>query len=458
MMQLINIKLLIYFAFLCFCIGINTIINTCCCRTASETKIPAFPGAEGAGKYASGGRGGEIMEVTSLSDSGPGSLRSAINRKGPRIIVFRISGNIELEKELAITGGDLTIAGQTASGDGICIKGYPLHVEADNVIISYIRIRLGDIAGQPFDAIHCRDRKNIMIDHCSFSWSVDECASFYDNENFTLQWCIISESLNNSCHPKGPHGYGGIWGGMQASFHHNIMAHHTSRLPRFQGSRYHNQPGKEKAEFCNNIIYNWAEKCSYGGEQGNYNIIGNIFKPGPATPDQKAGRILEPFEPYGKFYLSDNYIVISDIYKEFNPENYSLEFDRLSVVLSDTPVDIEYAVKIDDPRLAWNKVLEDAGASLSRDSVDERIVSEVKKGIYHYGNKGIINSQKQVGGWPELISLEAPADTDHDGMPDWWEKNNNLDPEDYSDRNNHDLDTDYTNIEYYLIKLVNNSD
>lgn len=453
-----NIKLLIHFIFLCSGISSTTVMNCYCFHVASEDRVLAFPGAEGAGKYTSGGRGGEIIEVTSLDDSGPGSLRYAIKRKGPRIIVFSISGTIELEKELVITEGNLTIAGQTAPGDGICIKDYPLHVEADNVIIRYLRIRLGDISGKPFDAIHCKNRKNIIIDHCSFSWSIDECASFYDNEDFTLQWCIISESLNNSCHPKGPHGYGGIWGGMQASFHHNLLAHHVSRLPRFQGSRYHKQPLKEKAEFCNNIIYNWVDKCSYGGENGNYYIIANLFKPGPATPDKKAGKIVEPFEPFGTFYLSENYIIVNNNFIKYDSQNYTSEFMELNAVLSDTPAGIDNAVEIDDPLVAWDKVLKDAGASLKRDSVDTRIVREVKRGISHYGDKGIINLQDQVGGWPELKSGEAPADSDHDGMPDYWENNNNLNPRDYSDRNKHDLDKDYTNIEYYLIKLVSNSD
>jgi len=456
-MQLMNIKFLIHFIFLCFGISSNTVMKPGYCQVASQARTLAFPGADGAGRYTSGGRGGEVIEVTNLNDSGPGSLRSAVKYKGPRIIVFRISGTIELEKELIIAEGNLSIAGQTAPGDGICLKDYPLLVDADNVIIRYIRIRLGDVSGKPFDAIHSKNRKDIIIDHCSFSWSVDECASFYDNENFTLQWSIISESLNNSCHPKGPHGYGGIWGGMKASFHHNLIAHHISRLPRFQGSRYHKQPLKEKAEFCNNVVYNWAEKCSYGGEDGSYNIIGNLYKPGPATPAKKAGKILEPFEPYGKFYLSNNYIFVDNIFRKYNPQNYSSEFDELKLVLSDIPATINYAVKLEDPLVAWDKVLKNAGASLSRDSVDKRIVYEVEKGINHYGDKGIINSQNQVGGWPGLNSMAAPADTDHDGMPDLWEKNNNLNPEDYSDRNDYDLNREYTNIEYYLIKLVSDS-
>jgi len=422
----------------------------------NKDSIEAFPGAEGAGKYTSGGRGGEIIEVTNLNDDGPGSLRYAVNCRGPRIIVFGISGTIELESELEIREGNLTIAGQTSPGDGICIKGYPLLIDADNIIIRYLRIRLGDLSGKPYDAISGIRHRDIIIDHCSFSWAVDECASFYDNEDFTLQWCIISESLNKSVHPKGSHGYGGIWGGMQASFHHNIIAHHTSRLPRFQGSRNHRQPPNENAEFCNNIIYNWVIKCSYGGEGGNYNITGNIYKPGPATPWKKIYRIIEPFEPFGRFYLKDNYMMVNGAAKEYNWMDHFPDTGKWSTVISDTPAKINYRAACEDALVAYKKVLKHAGASFVRDSVDNRIISEVEKGTYHYGDKGIINSQTQVGGWPGLNSGEARQDADHDGMPDTWETANKLNPLDYIDRNDHDLDEDYTNIEYYLNTLIDN--
>ncbi len=186
--------------------------------------------------------------------------------------------------------------------------------------------------------------------------------------------------------------------------------------------------------------------------------MANIFKPGPATPEKKADKIIEPFKPFGIFYLSDNYIIIDNDFKEYNSRNFPSAFNELENVLTDTPADIGYAVRPDDPLSAWDKILKNAGASLSRDSIDKRIIREVESGKYKYGEKGIINTQEQVGGWPELRSEEPPEDTDHDGMPDYWEKNNNLNPGDYSDRNNYDLDKDYTNIEYYLIKLVNNSD
>ena len=422
---------------------LNTLVSC-----AQKTLVPdegaskplAFPGAEGFGKYTTGGRGGKVYIVTNLNDSGPGSFREAVKKKEARIIVFAISGTIPLESDLSISYGDLTIAGQTAPGDGICIKNFPVRVSASNVIIRHMRFRLGDEKKVQDDAISGTRQKNIIIDHCSMSWATDECASFYYNENFTMQWCIISESLNQSVHEKGAHGYGGIWGGVKASFHHNLIASHTSRLPRFSGSSTTRNTPDELVDFRNNVIYNWVQNNTYGGELGRYNVVNNYYKPGPATPSKRKGSFINPSSPIGKFYIDGNVIAGDD---EVIKNNWSgVKVTSLDSALAAKPFVAEPIIN-ESAEAAFNRVLKNAGAGFKRDKVDIRIVEEVRTGKSTAGTKqdGIIDSQSMVGGWPELKS-EIRIDSDADGIPDDWELKEKLNPKDPADGS--------ANLEKYL--------
>jgi hypothetical protein len=421
---------------------------------AAQQKTLAFPGAEGFGKFTSGGRGGKVYIVTTLQDDGPGSFREAVKAKERRIIVFAVSGNIELKSPIAIHHGDVTIAGQSAPGDGICIQNQPVSIQANNVIIRFMRFRLGDLAGMESDAFGgTKYSENIMIDHCSISWATDECASFYRNRNFTLQWCIISESLNKSVHTKGEHGYGGIWGGMGASFHHNILAHHTSRLPRFSGSSTTPNPPDELVDFRNNVIYNWVGNNTYGGERGKYNVVNNYYKAGPATKP-RSNWMLNPSTPYGSFYVQGNVYHGND---KVSADNWSggVKADHPDSARVVTPFGAE-AINEQSATAAFADVTKYAGASLRRDVVDKRIVQEVKTGTatLGQGHNGIIDSQRNVGGWPVLQSTPAPKDTDADGLPDAWEKRHRLNAGDPSDATTVAADSVYTYLECYLNELV----
>ncbi len=419
----------------------------------NEKLVPAFPGAEGAGKYTTGGRGGIVYIVTNLNDEGPGSLRKGVQKKGARTIVFSVSGNINLKKTLSINNDSLTIAGQTAPGKGICITGHGIRISANNVIIRYIRVRPGDEFPIEQDAIMGMGNKDIIIDHCSFSWGLDETCTFYKNENTTVQWCIITESLNLSHHQKGEHGYGGIWGGNNATFHHNLLAHHTSRNPRFQGSRGLTQNETELAEMVNNVIYNWRSKASYGGENGKYNIIGNYYKPGPATEPKERALIIEPYYPVGKYYIKGNVLEGNKQVTKNNYKGVSTKKGSLNEFVIKKPFQIS-CLKPVAANVAFNNVLKFAGASLYRDEIDLRIINEVKNGGFTYGTNGIINSQSEVGGWPDLSGGKALTDDDGDGIPDDWEIANGLNPGNSNDHRDYKLSDTYTNLEVYINSLV----
>lgn len=439
-------------------------------------EVLSFPGAEGFGRFTTGGRGGKVYFVTNLKDDhSEGTLRYALNQKGPRYIVFKTSGTIYLESPLKIKEGNITIAGQTAPGDGITVANYETFVAADNVIIRYLRFRMGDQKKFEGDALGARFIKNLIVDHCSMSWSTDETVSIYANENTTLQWCIIAESLRNSFHQKGAHGYGGIAGGKLASFHHNIYAHHDSRNPRlgeYAGSKF---ALTDLTDFRNNVMYNWGHNSIYGGEGMNVNIINNYYKPGPATItrqriaaiDKNENPKTEVYNTWGKYYIHGNVMegnpeTTKDNWKEgvFNQmkSSYNLtEKDKNSIRINQ-PHDIKNNTITHTAQEAYEKTLQYGGASLVRDALDLHIIKDIKTGNFSYkGSKGstngIIDSQEDVGGFPNLRQKKPLPDSDNDGMPDEWEIKHHLDPKS-ANANGRDLDKNYDNIEVYFNDIV----
>lgn len=431
----------------------------------------AFPGAEGFGRFTKGGRNGKVIEVSNRNDSGSGSLRAAVEASGARTIVFRVSGNIELEKAIKIQNPYITIAGQTAPGDGICLKNYPLEINTNQVIVRYLRVRLGDESQTESDAVSSRYYKNIILDHLSSSWSIDETFSVYNGDSTTVQWCLVSESLYKSNHTKGNHGYGAIWGGNQYTYHHNLLAHHSSRNPRFSS-------GAGYTDYVNNVIYNWGYMSTYGAEEkdqdkpdrfyfAEINMRNNYYKPGPATSNHIFARpsTRNSENDLGKWYVEGNYFYGNPKYNENNWEGITPD-DGLSYTLlipeepfNPMPTNIQTAED------AYLSILANVGATLpKRDTVDKRIIDETSNqyatfegASYETSNSvpdksqkcGIIDSQEDVGGWPVLKSIAAPNDTDHDGMPDDWEDKVGLNKSDASDRNNLAADG-YTMLEKYL--------
>jgi len=455
----------------------------------------AFPGAEGGGMYTTGGRGGKVIHVTNLNDSGAGSLRDAVGQSGARTVVFDVAGVIELRSDLKISKGDLTIAGQTAPGDGICLKDYTVNIQADNVIIRFLRFRLGDEApwteadikagkADGEDCIWGRYLENVILDHCSMSWSIDECASFYANENFTMQWCLVSESMKDCrLHTKGSHGYGGIWGGKNASFHHNILAHNDSRNARIDHPHIyqdHKNPARRgNVDLRNNIIYDWGDNSTYGGEGGWFNVVNNYYKKGPSSKDRKY--ILDLYGVYtgtcstcNEKDIDDGYprVFVSGNVYDGNPDldNAIYWHQGSGHANYDSPLAAALPVAGRDGAAAYTTthtapaaleaVCSWAGASLSRDKVDARISADVKAGTGRI-IKDMADVRSAYGyAWPEYKAsadqLAKVRDSDGDGMPDWFEEQFGLDKDKAAAATAKTLDKNgrYTDLEMYLHYLV----
>jgi len=433
-------------------------------------QVPAFPGAEGAGAVTPGGRGGRVIYVTNLQDRGAGSFRDAVEAAGPRTVVFEVSGRIELQSPVVIKHPFLTVAGQTAPGDGICISGDTTTIDASDVIIRYLRFRRGNLTSRDdaLNAVHSPGR--IIIDHCSFSWGLDENVSIYRYmkpdgkggfeklpiEDVTIQWSISSEALDVH-----NHAFGATWGGRRASFHHNLFAHNTARNPSIGWG--------DQIDLRNNVLFNWRHRTIDGGDSTSVlNIVANYLKPGPATLGGEARiRIARPEafrnfnerpEP-GFWHVRDNVV---DGHPEVTADNWAggvqygggperaAEVERLLADGRNRAPWPMPAIKTTSAQAAYAAVLARAGATLPRrDPVDERIVREVASGQPTFGN-GIIKVHTDVGAWPEYRSVIPPVDTDRDGMPDAWERLHGLDPHNPAD-GIADPDRDgYTNLEEYL--------
>ena len=432
-------------------------------------ELAAFPGAEGGGKYTTGGRGCEVYHVTNLKDyktgeeAIAGSLRAGI--KSNVTIVFDVSGTIEMAEPLRFGEVEnITIAGQTAPGAGITLAGFETNIsKAQNLIIRYLRFRPGAKnvhEGDGMDGLWGRQQKNVIIDHCSFSFSTDEGLSPYRAENMSVQWCIISESLTMSGHTKGRHGYGGIWGGVNTTFHHNLLANHTSRNPRIGGGTAEKDDNEHIAllQLSNNVIYNWGFNTCYGGGRSRTNFVNNYEKSGRGTREDVRSRIIDAGENKkpGFFYVSGNYI---EGYAEESADNakgiYVGKNNTNDTTIVDTPFEMEGTksenLSLESAENCYKSVLANAGATLPhRDAIDARIVWEVKNNEGRY-----INTDAEVGGYPCLESEARAADfdTDGDGMPDKWEKKHKLNVNDASD-GAMTAKSGYTNLEEYLNSLV----
>ena len=433
-------------------------------------EIPAFPGAWGGGMFTVGGRGGQVIAVTNLNDSGPGSLRAAIEASGPRIVVFRVAGTIQLTRNLDINNPNITIAGQSAPGDGICLANHSVNINTREVVLRHLRVRRGMPGGQGSDNIGGNPERQVVVDHCSVSWGRDENISLYrymkgseknPTRNVTIQWVISSEAL-------GPgHEFGGTWGGEDSTFHHNLFACNTGRNPSIGMSG--------EFDYRNNVLFNWGHRTMDGGDETSLvNVINNYYKAGPATRDNMVNVIarMESRNQYspgrnhtgswypetrqrpGKWYVAGN-IMEND--PTVTADNWKGMGGNAALGRVNTPFE-GWPVLQQPAQEAYEAVLAKAGATLPRrDVVDQRVAEMVRTGKPAYKD-GIITNPDQVGGYPALsfAADQVPTDTDGDGMPDEWERKHELKPNDSKDGA---LDTDkdgYTNVEEFLNGTVPN--
>ena len=491
--------------------------STICIATLAQA--PAFPGAEGHGRYTAGGRAGKIVHVTNLNDSGTGSFRQAVSGSERKTIIFDVGGVIALKSDLNI-GANTTILGQTAPSPGITLRYYTVNPNGNNIVVRFIRMRRGSEknVNDGADASTARNHTGIILDHCSLSWSIDEVASFYDNNNFTMQWCTIGESLNNAGHNKGAHGYGGIWGGKLASFHHNLICHVNNRSPRFNGARYEwtgytgnklysqykweNTVQAENVDFRNCVIYNCGNGCYGGPGGGKVNIVNNYYKSGPTetttyittvTVGAEGNAEGHPtlWDMTSRYFIEGNRVnnATGNDWTRINYDNgtitingnhYSLDTNHFNGDSEDyvTRNGKDYIrIRLDEPApigditthtaaKAYEKVLSYAGSSLTPDDVDLRYFDEAKKGTATYtgsvtGKKGRIDLVSDVNGYTETNfgtgSHPAGFDTDNDGIPDEWERANGLNPNNANDANQYTIDSVkkwYTNLEVYANSIV----
>lgn len=430
----------------------------------------AFPGAEGYGRFAIGGRGGKVYNVTSLDDSGPGTLREAVEAEGPRTVVFRVGGTIQLKSKLVIRNPYITIAGQTAPGDGIAVRGYTFgNYGTHDSIIRYMRIRVGDESGQTMDGTGFASTDHSIMDHCSVSWSIDEAVSSRGAANITFQKSIVTEALNIAGHAKYAegkgHSFAGSISGEIGSFHHNLVTHCAGRNWSLAGGL--DRAGKiaGSLDIRNNVIYNWQHRTTDGGVK-RMNFVNNLYIPGPAT---RVFHIVMPenFWPNDPqiYYIEGNAM---EGKKEYLPDNWNSAAINFSRVPAGTREKLRSAVELFPSYVTTTPtdklletVLADVGANIPRhDAVDLRAIHDVTHRTHTFigsrGNTpGIIDSQKDVGGWPELKNGPAPSDHDMDGIPDWFEQQLGTDPNNPADQAEYREDG-YTNLEHYLNWIVEN--